>query len=181
MIAARDPAWADRAWPRCLAGLDPVATYGPEVYDTATHPGDRYWAIVDAAGGELGMAWANRYENAHMFTYGLAYFPEYRGQARGQAYAVSDAITAELYSDPRVNALVTLVYSTNPAAMRYNGLLPGGPGEPAWVWRGRPHRRLVGHIVEAGGPGVDLWIFQSTRAAWAVRLSTERRSQGGPA
>lgn len=192
-IAPRDAAWAATVWPRCCEGLDPVATYGPEVLDTPTHPGDRYWAIVepqvrelgqvadegDVAGGlglgaldedvELGMAWANRYENAHVLTYGLAFFPEYRGQAKGQGYEVSSAIQAALFADPEVSALVTLVYSSNPAAMRYNGLrmVPGEPGEaPTWLWAGAPHRRLVGHIVDAAGPGVSLWIFQTTRSAW---------------
>lgn len=195
-IAPRDAAWAARLWPRCLEGLDPVATYGPEVLDTPTHPGDRYWAIVetrvrelgqvadegDIAGGlsagaleeeiEVGMAWANRYENRHMWTYGLAFFPEHRGQAKGQGYEVSRAIQAGLFADPEVSALVTLVYSSNPAAMRYNGLqlVTGDPGErPTWLWAGKPHRRLVGHIVDAAGPGTDLWIFQTTRAAWLAR------------
>jgi hypothetical protein len=165
MIAPRDAAWAAKVWPRCLEGLDPVATYGPEVFDTDTHPGDRYWAIVDADGAELGMAWANRYENAHMWSYGLAYFPEYRGLALGQGYEVSAAITRELFALPATSALVTLVYTSNPAAMRYNGLVREGD---TWVWHGRPHRRVVGHIVDAAGPGIDLWIFQTTRPAWAA-------------
>jgi hypothetical protein len=192
-IAPRDATWAAARWPRCLEGLDPVATYGPEVLDTPTHPGDRYWALVepqvrelgqvadegDIAGGlgagvldedvELGMAWANRYENRRMWTYGLAFFPEARGQAKGQGYEVSAAIAAALFALPETSTLVTLVYSSNPVAMRYNGLqcVPGEPGErPTWLWRGRPHRRLVGHIVDAAGPAIDLWIFQTSRAAW---------------
>ncbi len=188
-IAPRDATWAARTWPRCCEGLDPVATYGPEVLDTATHPGDRYWAIVepqvrelgqvadegDVAGGlgagaldeevELGMAWANRYENRQMWTYGLAFFPEFRGQARGGGYDVSSAIQAGLFADPDVSALITLVYSTNPAAMRYNGLAREAD---VWVWHGRPHRRCVGHIEDAAGPGTALWIFQTTRTAWAL-------------
>jgi len=186
-IATRDAVWAAAWWPRCCEGLDRVATYGPEILATPTHPGDRYWAIVepqvrdlgqvadwgDIAGGlnlgaldedvEIGMAWANRYENCHMWTYGLAFFPEYRGRAKGQGYEVSSAIMAELFALPETSTLVTLVYSTNPAAMRYNGLVRDGD---IWIWRGRPHRRLVGHIMDAAGPGTDLWIFQSTRAAW---------------
>jgi hypothetical protein len=186
-IAPRDAIWASTVWPRCLEGLDPVATYGPEVLDTATHPGDRYWAIVesqvrelgqvadegDVAGGlgagaleddvEVGMAWANRYENRRMWTYGLAFFAEHRGQAKGQGYEVSAAIAAELFALPETSTLVTLVYSSNPAAMRYNGLVREADG---WTWRGRPHRRVVGHILDAAGPAVDLWIFQTTRAAW---------------
>jgi hypothetical protein len=167
-IGRRDAAWAARAWPRCCEGLDPVATYGPEVLDTQTHPGECYWAIVGDAGLELGMAWANRYENRHMWTYGLAYFPEHRGQARGQSYEVSAAIMAALFALPETSALVTLVYSSNPAAMRYNGLAREG-GD--WIWNGRPHRRVVGHIVDAAGPGIDLWIFQTTRVAWAAHCA----------
>lgn len=186
-VAPRDAAWAALQWPRCCEGLDPVATYGPEVLDAPTHPGDRYWAIVepqvrelgqvadegDIAGGlgaglldeevELGMAWANRYENRRMWTYGLAFFPEHRGQAKGQGYEVSAAIAAELFALPETSTLVTLVYSSNPAAMRYNGLVREGDG---WTWRGRPHRRLVGCLRDAGGPAIDLWIFQTTRIAW---------------
>jgi len=196
-IAPRDATWAAAVWPRCLEGLDPVATYGPEVLDTPTHPGDRYWAIVepqirelgevadegDIAGGlgagaldedvALGMAWANRYENRHMWTYGLAFFPEHRGRGKGQGYWVSSAIMTELFALEETSTLVTLVYSSNRAAMRYNGLVRE---RDVWSWRGRPHRRIVGHIVDAAGPGTDLWLFQTTRAAWAAHCVPPIRS-----
>lgn len=185
-IEPREFWWATEFWPLCEDGLDPIATYGDESQDWrfGTHPADRYWAVVedpdlgepgdlgDVAGGiasgaiapqEIGMAWASRYENRHMWTYGLALFPKFRGQAKGQNYEVVRAVTAELFADPAVSSLVTMVYNTNGAALRYNGMQQDG------TFKGRPGRRHIGFIQDAGGAGVDLYLFQLTRAAWASR------------
>lgn len=180
----RDKAWAEQFWPRCLEGVDPTEAYGPEV-DLKCHPGDLYWAVVedqvreylgdvadwgDVAGGismglldepvEIGMAWANRYENQHMWTYGFALYPEYRGRAKTSDFNVANEILHHLFEKEGAATALTMVYSTNPRALRYNGL-QGDQFAPT-----RPYRRLVGCVKDAGGPGVDLWTFQSVRSLW---------------
>jgi RimJ/RimL family protein N-acetyltransferase len=189
-IELRDPRWAADNWFKCEEGVDPVATYGDEsrTWPNGVHPADYYWAVVedqipeylgqpgdigDVAGGismglleepvEIGMAWATRGDNCHVWTHGFTLFPEYRRQRKGSGYEVGKAVTAALFEDPNVTTLVTMVYSTNPAAVRYNGLRPDG------TFEGRPGRRFIGVIEDAGGEGVDLYLFQLTRAEWKNR------------
>jgi hypothetical protein len=164
-------AWADAVWSRCLEGLDPVAVFGPEV-DLVTHPASRYWAIWeiqslgavadegDIAGGvsigafdsfEIGLAWASRFENDHLWTQGVAFFPEHR--RRGFAPAVGDLVRRELFRDPIVTSSVFMAYSTNPHVVRYHDK------GPSW-------KRRIGVILDAGGPGVDLHLWQVRRQEW---------------